>query len=118
MNNMRGFFVNDGWLIPTAPRRFVKLHLGVGCPVFYRYELVAGRKRKIKVMFHDDLAEELTTADILAAAKIADKRGWKKVVIMTDYYDGLGLEVFNMSGFNTAWKNRDAGVFLKTLITQ
>lgn len=115
MNNMFIYSECAGWWVRAERPRFVKLGMGGPDKAVFRYELVQGLKRKIQVIFHDNVSNDLTSQDIQTAASVADKHGWKKVVIMTDYGMGDTLEIFNMHSFNTAWRDRGTGVFLKSI---
>lgn len=114
----------DGNMIPTGRRNFCRISNRLiekrypsspqlQKPISVRFINVKGRKRTIRVMFNDNISGPLEMENIEKAAAIADKRGWKRVVIDTDMFEGYTFEVFNMAMFHATFRSRYIfGVFL------
>lgn len=113
----------EGNMIPTGRRNFKKIFSPfkkkypnspeAQKPFVARFIMVQGLKRKIVVMFHDNISGPLEMEDIKRAAVIADKRGWKRVVIDFDMVDASTYEVFNMAQFHASFHSRSVfGIFL------
>lgn len=51
----------------------------------------------------------------IEAAKVAAKKGWRKVVVAPD--DGMGdtIRAFNLHQYHTAWANGTIGIYLGEL---
>lgn len=117
--NMRNYEINeDDWMIPTRKRKFTRIFNSASRRhsdlrvIVMRYILVQGKKRKIKVLFMDQISRMFDAVIVQRAAKIADEKGWSKVAICIDFCAGDRLEAFNMHQFHHSYKHQDIGIFL------
>ncbi len=92
----------------------MKINPGRVCG-YLNFSLIQGHRRMIRVMYRSNVALVVTPRDFIEAARIADQKGWRNVILQADDFIGETLEVVNVHQYYTNWDNCRTGISIRAI---